>query len=205
MTRGRPRTADVAAVTEVAMQTFWQHGYGATSISRLTAATGMHPGAIYQTFGDKRGLLLAALARYREIGVQRIRGLLSGSSSPLAGLRSYLLNQAALSHAANGDMRGCLAGNSALELLPGDPAVTEAIRVIFTDLHGCIADAVTSAQRRGEIDARWPADTVAAQLLTLVEGMFVLGRTARDPQQIEAVVDLTLRSLRPATTPETLS
>lgn len=180
------------------MRAFWQRGYGATSISEITAATGMHPGGIYQTFGDKRGLLLAALGRYREIGVQRVRGLLSGSPSPLEGIRAYLLDQVSVSHAADSDMRGCLAGNSALELLPGDPDVAEAIGGIFDDLHGCIADAVTAAQRRGQIDGSWPADVVSAQLLALVEGMFVLGRTARDPGRMRDVIELTLQSLLPA-------
>jgi TetR/AcrR family transcriptional regulator, transcriptional repressor for nem operon len=183
------------------MRAFWRTGYGATSISQLTAATGMHPGAIYQTFGDKQGLLLAALARYREIGGRRIRALLSGSPSPLEGIRAYLLDQVSMSHAATSEgsgegMRGCLAGNSALELLPGSPAVADIVAKIFADLHECIVDAVGAAQRQGEIDARWPTEDVAAQLLALVEGMFVLGRGCADPGRMRAVVELTLQSLR---------
>jgi TetR/AcrR family transcriptional repressor of nem operon len=178
------------------MRAFWQHGYGATSVSELTAATGMHPSAIYNTFGDKQGLLVASLARYREIGVQRVRALLSGSASPLEGIRAYLLDQVSMSHAASGGVRGCLAGNSALELLPGDPAVAEAVRQVFAGIHDCIADAVSAAQQHGEIDGTWPARDVAAQLLALVEGMFVLGRTSQDPGRMRAVVEITLQSLR---------
>src|SRR5262249_13039177 len=152
---------------DAAMRLFWQHGYGATSISELTAATGMHPGAMYNTFGDKQGLLLASLARYREIGVRRVRALLAGSPSPLDGIRAYLLDQVSLSHAADGGERGCLAGNSALELLPGDPAVAGAIRQVFADIHDCLAAAVSAAQQQGEINDAWPAGDVAAQLLAL--------------------------------------
>jgi hypothetical protein len=57
---------------------------------------------------------------------------------------------------------------------------------------------VTAAQRRGQIDGRWPADVVSTHLLALVEGMFVLGRTARDPERMRDVIELTLQSPLPA-------
>jgi TetR/AcrR family transcriptional repressor of nem operon len=188
------------------MRTFWRLGYGATSISEITATTGMHPGAIYTTFGDKRGLLLAALARYREVGTRRVRALLSGSPSPLDGIRAYLLDQASLSNPTpttgdNDTGRGCLAGNSALELLPGDPAIAEALRLIFDDLHSGIAEAVRAAQRLGEISDRWPAADVASHLLAVVEGMFVVGRVFADPGRARAVAELTIQALR-ASEPE---
>jgi TetR/AcrR family transcriptional regulator, transcriptional repressor for nem operon len=179
------------------MLAFWSQGYSATSVSELTTATGMHPGAIYHTFGDKQGLLVAALERYRETGVGRVRSLLGGQSSPLAGLRAYLLDQVVMSQAAGG-RRGCLAGNSALELLPGAPPVAAAIGRIFAELHAAIAEAVRAAQRHGEVEPSLPAEDVASQLLALVEGMFVLGRAGPGPGRLPAVVDLTLKSLRPA-------
>jgi TetR/AcrR family transcriptional regulator, transcriptional repressor for nem operon len=178
------------------MRAFWRHGYHATPVSELTAATGMYPGALYQTFGDKQGLLLAALARYRELGGARVRALLSGAESPLDGIREYLLDQLAMSHHADGGQRGCLAANSALELLPGDQAVAEAISGIFCDLHACIAETVTAAQEQGQVDGQLSASDVATQLLALVEGMFVLGRVCADPGRMRAAIDLTVGALR---------
>jgi TetR/AcrR family transcriptional regulator, transcriptional repressor for nem operon len=179
------------------MLAFWRHGYGATSVAELTATTGMHPGTIYQTFGDKQGVLLAALERYRETGLRRVRDLLGSQASPLAGLRAYLLDQVAMSQAADG-RRGCLAGNSALELLPGEPAVAAAIRRIFAELHAAIAETVQAAQRHSEVEPSLAAEDVASQLLALVEGMFVLGRASTGAGRMPAVIDLTLNSLRPA-------
>ena len=179
------------------MHAFWRRGYHSTPVSELTRATGMHPGAIYQTFGDKRSVLLAALARYGEIESVRVHLLLSGGASPLDGIRQYLVNQVAMSHAIGRGDRGCLAVNSALELLPGDDAVAEAIERFFVALHAALAKTVSAAQEQGQIDARLPADDVATQLLALVEGMFVLGRVPADAGRMRAAVDLTLRLLRP--------
>ena len=183
------------------MRAFWRGGYHATPVSKLSAATGMRPGALYQTFGDKQGLLLAALARYRELGVGRVRSLLPGQPSPIEGIRQYLLDQVEMSQAGDGDGRGCLACNSALELLPGDPAIAEAVGGIFRDLHGCIAEAVVAGQRQGEIDDRVPAGDVATGLLALVEGMLVLGRVCDDAERMRAVVELTIESLRAVPSP----
>jgi TetR/AcrR family transcriptional regulator, transcriptional repressor for nem operon len=201
VSRGRPRTVSVADATEAGMHAFWRGGYHATPVSKLAAETGMRPGAMYQTFGDKQGILLAALARYRELGVERVRTLLPGQPSAIEGIRQYLLDQVEMSQAADGDGRGCLACNSALELLPGDPAVAEAIGGVFSDLHGCIAGAVAAGQRQGEIDDRLPAGDIATALLALVEGMFVLGRVCGDAGRMRAVVELTIDSLRAAPGP----
>ena len=44
-----------------ATATFTDSGYEGTSIDRLVAATGVHRGSLYATFGSKRGLFVAAL------------------------------------------------------------------------------------------------------------------------------------------------
>jgi hypothetical protein len=49
----------------------------------------------------------------------------------------------------------------------------------------------------GKLSDRWSAQDIAAQLLTLLEGIFVLGRVAENPDRLIAAVDLTLDCLRP--------
>jgi TetR/AcrR family transcriptional repressor of nem operon len=180
------------------MRAFWDRGYSATSITDLTRATGLHPGGLYNEFGDKRGLFVAALRRYSERGLTRIAQLLTEAPSPIQGIRTYLLAQVELSWSPDGS-RGCLMANTTLEILPGDPDLQDIVRRNFADIHTCIAGSVAAAQQVGEVTDRWSADAIASQLLTLVEGLFVLGRSAKDPEALLDVVDLTLDSLRPAT------
>ncbi|MBP8218894.1 MAG: helix-turn-helix transcriptional regulator, partial [Aeromonas sp.] len=49
-----------------AMEAFRAKGYAKTTMQELVAATGLHPGSIYGAFGNKRGLLLAAVDHYVE-------------------------------------------------------------------------------------------------------------------------------------------
>ncbi|OZC90718.1 hypothetical protein CH254_07335 [Rhodococcus sp. 06-412-2C] len=60
---GRTRSFDEAEVVASAAQQFRTNGYEATSLDDLLRVTGLHRGSLYQAFGSKRGLFLAALTR----------------------------------------------------------------------------------------------------------------------------------------------
>jgi hypothetical protein len=53
-----------------------------------------------------------------------------------------------------------------------------------------------AAAQQNEISPCWSARDAAAQLIALVEGMFVLGHAGGDRGRMQAVNDLTLQSLR---------
>src|ERR671935_2536743 len=58
-------------VLEKALDAFWRKGYEATSLSDLLEATGLARQSLYNAFGDKRALFLAALRRYVDTGIAR--------------------------------------------------------------------------------------------------------------------------------------
>ncbi|MGV8875053.1 MAG: TetR/AcrR family transcriptional regulator [Rhodococcus sp. (in: high G+C Gram-positive bacteria)] len=60
---GRTRSFDEATVVASAAERFRSNGYEGTSLDDLLRATGLHRGSLYQAFGSKRGLFLAALTR----------------------------------------------------------------------------------------------------------------------------------------------
>ncbi len=64
--RGRPRQYDPDQALAKAAETFWKHGYAATSLDDLVVATGMKRPSLYAAFGDKRDLYLKTLERYRD-------------------------------------------------------------------------------------------------------------------------------------------
>lgn len=64
--RGRPRQYDPERALANAAQVFWKHGYAATSLDDLVAATGMSRPSLYAAFGDKRDLYLKTLERYQQ-------------------------------------------------------------------------------------------------------------------------------------------
>lgn len=67
MGMGRPREFDADVALDRAMEVFWRHGYEGATIAQLTEAMGINPPSLYACFGNKEGLLKAALDRYTEL------------------------------------------------------------------------------------------------------------------------------------------
>ncbi|WP_028135736.1 TetR/AcrR family transcriptional regulator [Bradyrhizobium japonicum] len=67
MRMGRPREFDAEAALDQAMEVFWRHGYEGATIAQLTEAMGINPPSLYACFGNKEGLLKAALDRYTQL------------------------------------------------------------------------------------------------------------------------------------------
>lgn len=61
---GRSRTFDETAVLRAAAAVFVARGYEGASVDDLLGALGLHRGSLYQAFGSKRGLFLAALTHH---------------------------------------------------------------------------------------------------------------------------------------------
>ncbi|WP_407183852.1 TetR/AcrR family transcriptional regulator [Bradyrhizobium centrosematis] len=67
MGMGRPREFDAEMALDQAMEVFWRHGYEGATIAQLTEAMGINPPSLYACFGNKEGLLKAALDRYSKL------------------------------------------------------------------------------------------------------------------------------------------
>ena len=63
---GRPREFDHDVVLDKLMETFWAHGYDATSVSLLESKTGLAAPSLYAAFGNKQQLFQKSVERYRE-------------------------------------------------------------------------------------------------------------------------------------------
>jgi len=61
---GRPRGFDEDQVVREAVALFSRRSYDGTSVDDMVTHLGVHRGSMYKTFGNKRGLYLAALRRH---------------------------------------------------------------------------------------------------------------------------------------------
>jgi TetR/AcrR family transcriptional repressor of nem operon len=60
----RPREFDEGTALAAIRNTFWDHGYAATSVDDLVRATGLGKGSLYGAFGSKREMFVRALREY---------------------------------------------------------------------------------------------------------------------------------------------
>jgi len=192
--RGRPREFDTAEVLANASEVFWNHGYHATSIDDLCKATGVLRGSLYGVFGDKHGILLAALDHYAEGSTARLVERLNANVPPEEALRNALLHYARAAAALSGQ-RGCFITNATLEMLPGDEELRARIESIQRRTATLLAAAVIRGQASGAFNSTLDEKAVGEFLLCITQGLRVLGKVPRDESQLIAIVDLAMRAL----------
>ncbi|MFI9561546.1 TetR/AcrR family transcriptional regulator [Nonomuraea endophytica] len=189
---GRPRSFDDDHVVSGAKDVFWRHGYTATSLRELKDELGVLPGSLYGAFGDKHALFLRALERYAD-DARGGASSLQADGPVLPRIGELLGNVLAAAHEAPG--RGCMLGNTATELLPGDEAAGRVVRGAFGTLENAIEQALSAAKRTGEIREDVDCAAHARLLVVLIQGLHVVARAESDPHRLDDVVQAALASL----------
>ncbi|MYY80923.1 MULTISPECIES: TetR/AcrR family transcriptional regulator [unclassified Streptomyces] len=196
----RPREFDEDRVVTAAMETFWRHGYEATSTRDLCDSTGLGPSSLYNTFGGKRQLYLRALRRYHDTATEEQVAILRGDGSAKERLRAMM------AHAVDADLgdadakgaagtRGCFAINAAVEAAGYDPEVREAVRRSFDRVEDELCAVVEAGRAAGEIRATGDARVVARRVQSTYYGLRVLSRVQDDREVLLATVDGALADL----------
>ena len=94
MVRGRPREFDTEEALAKALRVFWERGFQATSITDLTAATGVGRTGLYAAFGDKESLFLLALDRYMALAYTDCAEMLEDEPDARRAVEAHLLRMA---------------------------------------------------------------------------------------------------------------
>ncbi|MCC8961192.1 TetR/AcrR family transcriptional regulator [Bradyrhizobium sp. Pear76] len=189
--RGRPRSFDMEAAVERAMNVFWSRGYHATALPDLLRATKLSRGSLYAAFGDKHSLFLRALDCYIADALARIDVELDPRRAPVDGLRAYLAGYVERTRGANG-RRGCLLVATAMELAGQDAEVNRRAAGFFRAMEARMADALSRAEAAGKLaDGVEPA-SAARILVCFVEGLRVVAKTASTQTTSQATADALL-------------
>lgn len=190
----RPRTFDPDVVVDRAMHRFWSDGYAATSPQDLVEATGLNRSSLYNAYGSKEGLFLAALERYERDETSRLVAALNGDGPPLERLRRALRLVVA-SAAEDRDGRGCLITNTAVE--GAGAAAHERVASVLRAQREAFARTVAAARDEGAVDADVDPGAVATMLLSAINGVRATARAGIDPGDPDAVVAALMHGAAP--------
>jgi TetR/AcrR family transcriptional repressor of nem operon len=191
---GRPKSFDREEVLDRAMAVFWRKGYGATSIRDLVEATGLNPGSLYDSFEDKHGLFLEAVARYRRTVVARRLQELQRPGPALDRIEAFFEDVVRFS-LGEGRLLGCLMTNSAIELAPRDRDAAVAVAANFAEIEAAFRQVLRRAREAGEIAADRPVEDLARYLTSGLQGLRVMAKAQPDEAALRAVVRLMLAAL----------
>jgi len=187
MAMPRPKAFDPDEALTSALALFWKRGYQATSLQDLVDHLGINRRSLYDTFGDKRRLMLAALDRYRDLACGVLYAPLQRDDAGLDAIVRFLR---VIERIATSEERrsGCFMTNCALEQAPVDADVSERAGLHLGALEAALGHALQNAARRGELrETRGLADR-ARLLATIVEGIWVMARAEGSEATIKGSV-----------------
>ena len=187
------RQFDEDAVLEVALKTFWQNGFAATSMIDVAEATGVQRGSLYNAYGDKEQLFLLTYERYASGFLDTVRQALS-NPDPAIALRA-LLKGVIASLVVGAPSRGCLTTKTAIELPLAGKAIEVRVRRLLEDLSALIRDALSTPTARRKLSC--DPDVAADLVVTFTRGLAVMERTFRNPQHLEKMSQQFVRILLP--------
>jgi TetR/AcrR family transcriptional repressor of nem operon len=181
-------------VLDRALILFWQHGYEATSVRDLVADLGISSSSLYATFGDKKAIYGAVLARYRAVEREQFHALLQMPAA-LRPLVWRMFSDLLDFQLADGGQRGSFTLNAAVEWGGRDPVVAAQLRAHFEDLAGLLTARLAAAQAAGEISGRLAAADQARFLLFGLFGLAAIVRIYPDRAHLEHTAGLIMAIL----------
>ena len=189
----RPREFDHDELLRVAFDQFWRKGVRGTTLSDIARDAGVQRGSLYNAFGSKEALFLAAYERYAGdylLSLQKVLG--TGS---LRKRLSAFFELTIKNFRSGSPPRGCPTTRGLMELGSTEgEGLDEDARKAFADLvtrvTGLIEQAFVEGKKQGEFDGD-PA-AAALHVATVTRGLAVLERAFGDEAQLRKIAGNTI-------------
>ena len=161
------------------MKVFWAEGYDGASVDTLARETAMPRATLYQLYGDKEGLFLAAVAHYAETRTARVAAAL-GPAGPLpddlARFFAAVIDLALSEPAAQGCLIACVLADAA----GANPRFRAELDRRFLALESRIRDRLEAEALPG--DATGPR---AVLIAAIARGLLLRARSGADRTTLE--------------------
>lgn len=189
MIRVETRERLIAATREL----LWERGYAATSPKDIQAAAAAGQGSMYHHFDGKQALAVAALERSARDMRGDVEALLSGPGSARERLVGYLRRQ-------RDCLRGCPIGRMTFDPdVIGSPELLSPVATMLDWVVGAIAEVAGQAVSAGELAPDVDPARLAATIVAVVQGGYVLARAQGDEAPFDAAIQGAVDLLERAT------
>lgn len=170
-----------------AVDCFWARGYEATSVRDLADHMGIGGASLYNAYGGKRALFVAALERYANRSSRERIARLEAIGRPKQAIEAFLAEiiDRSLKDRAR---KGCLLVNSALDVAPHDAEIGKVVGGYLEEIRAFFQRNIEAGCRAGQVPRSIDAAGVSAHLLGVLLGIRVLARTRPDRALLESVV-----------------
>ena len=190
----RPKEFDEAAALDAAIHVFREQGYAAASLSELTARMGIGRPSLYATFGDKRHLFLAALARDGADTLAALGSALGAEPSARAALRTVFEEFVTQAEAGTGT-HGDLCVNTLAEFGSRDSEIAERLRRHQAAVEALFHETLARGRAHGEFWDSLDLTATARFLAATRTSLLLLLKLRPAPTAVRDVVTTALKAL----------
>lgn len=188
----RSKEFDRDEVLERAVQLFWARGYEATSIGDLTEHLGIGRQSLYDTFGDKHALYVAALDRYKQTGRSVVVEALLKPGQLKRQMREVLRS---VVDATLESGHTCMLLQAASERCPTDTAVRNRFCANTTELEEAFVRRFRRAREEGDLGGDHDLRALARYFVTTIYGLQLSARGGTDRRSLEQSAEVALSVL----------
>ena len=175
------------AILQRAAPVFNQLGYSGASMSDIMRATGLEKGGIYNLFGSKEELALAAFDYAFGLVNERLRHALASKRNAID--RLCVMVETIGSQADNPPVSGgCPILNTAIDADDAHPALRDKARQAMDEWFDFIRRVGRRGSERGEVRPDVDPDDVATFLISTLEGSIMLSKLYGDPVHMRRAV-----------------
>jgi len=176
----RNKTFDPDEALLGALSAFWQRGFETTNMPELLDSMGVGRASFYNAFNSKRDVFLKSLDLYFATVEGHLAALIANARdrhAAVAALIDGVLVVARSTEANATGWRGCLIGNTALELGANDREIVDRLKIGVEVLRAQFKKALSLPSADGTKRADLEIDCSALHLVASVQGLLVLAKS----------------------------
>ena len=193
MGMGRPREFDAEVALDQAMEVFWRHGYEGATIAQLTEAMGINPPSLYACFGNKEGLLKAALDRYTKLRNVWMDGVVAAPTA--RDVAERMLMGIAEKQTDPANPPGCLLVQGGIACGTGSENVPFELAARRAQNEDQLRDRFIRAKAEGDLKPTSDPAALARYVSAVSVGMGVMASSGADREALRQVASVAVQSV----------
>ncbi|GAB2853409.1 TetR/AcrR family transcriptional regulator [Streptomyces deserti] len=180
---------------ETVVRLFWRQGVASTGIQDVVTATGLSRSSLYDTFGGKQELYLAALRRYVDSRAEPAFRRLAGDTRGLAAVADFFAGLIEARCSGPYARWGCMVVNAHAGTEHSDDEVRALLEQHHRRLRAALRAALAGAEARGQLAPGCDVEAAADLLSLLAYGVNLRSRAGADAEGLRRTVATALASL----------
>ncbi|MFB6416453.1 MULTISPECIES: TetR/AcrR family transcriptional regulator [Bradyrhizobium] len=193
MGMGRPREFDADIALDQAMEVFWRHGYEGATIAQLTEAMGINPPSLYACFGNKEGLLKAALDRYSKLRGSWMDEVVAAATA--RDVAERMLMGIADKQTDPANPPGCLLVQGGIACGSGSENVPFELAARRAENEDQLRDRFIRAKAEGDLKPSSDPAALARYVLAVSVGMGVMASSGADREALRQVASVAVQAV----------